>query len=878
VKRTGTHIACTAVRVSVRTAAAIAIFATASGHQVFAADPPPAPSQDVSSRHFDITAQALSSALRAYADLTGEQVVFFSEVGKNQRSTEVNGDFTRDQALTQLLKNTGLTFERLSSKTIAITSPNRATADHATDTGARSASTNAHLAYAAEETPASNSFVEKEEGQQVSQKELVALQEVVVTAQKREERLQDVPVPVSTLDADNLAATGQVLLRDYYSSVPGLILSPGVAGAQALSIRGIGGNGGGPTVTVMVDDAIYGGSTSTTGGGNLPEIDPGDLQRIEVLRGPQGTLYGADSMGGLVKFVTKSPSTAGYEGRIEATTNAVAGGAEPGYGLRGSANIPLSDTFAVRVSGFTRQDAGYINNPTHDLRGINEAAAYGGRLSALWRLSQNLSVKLSALYQDYKTNGASEVNLPTPGFPQTTGLGDLQQNYLPGVGAFDRRDQAYSAVLDYKNDYIDVTSVSTYNNVRQHDGLDLSYSFGPVAQHSFGTEFGGAPLFDHSNLSKFTQEIRLSGSAWSKMDWLVGGFYTHDRVPDVQTIYAENPSTLQIAGIAYNQSYTPTYQEYAGFGDLTFHLTDRFDVQIGGRETHSVLTLAPLTLSGALYDPAVVTPQKVSNHNTFTYLLTPRLKVSDNVMVYARLASGFRPGAPNGVIAGAPLQSNPDKTQNYELGVKANFFDESLYVDASVFYIDWNNIQLSLVSADGFGYTGNGSRAKSEGTELSITARPLTGLSISAWVSYEDAVLTRDFPPLCGAVISSTCSYIYGVAGDRLPSSAKFSGNLSLEQQFRLSNQATGFVGAIASYVGNRQDVFEGTPQRTYFPSYTKTDFHAGLKSGPWTTTVYVNNLANVRGLLAGGSGFIPPYAYVYIQPRTVGLSVAKTF
>ena len=178
-----------------------------------------------------------------------------------------------------------------------------------------------------------------------------ALQEVVVTAQKREEHLLDVPIPVSVVDTSSLTVNNQVKLTDFYSEVPGLSIAPSTMSSQTISIRGLttGAVGSGPPnpspiVAVTVDGVPYGGA----GGGDqlVPDFDPGDLQRVEVLRGPQGALYGASSVGGLVNFVTVDPSLAGVSGRLEAGGNSVQNGSELGYTFRGSVNVPLSSDFS----------------------------------------------------------------------------------------------------------------------------------------------------------------------------------------------------------------------------------------------------------------------------------------------------------------------------------------------------------------------------------------------------------------------------------------------------------------------------------------------------------------------------------------------------
>src|SRR5580704_13705937 len=190
------------------------------------------------------------------------------------------------------------------------------------------------------------------------------LEEIVVTAQKREERQQDAPVPTTALGGQTLIDSNQLRLQDYYTSVPGLNLTNNGGGQSVVAIRGLTtGAGANPTVGIVVDDAPFG-STRSLAGSFAPDIDPGDLARVEVLRGPQGTLYGASSLGGLIKFVTADPSTDHLSGRVQTGISDVYNGNQLGYNVRGSINVPLSDAVAVRASGFTREDPGYIDNPS----------------------------------------------------------------------------------------------------------------------------------------------------------------------------------------------------------------------------------------------------------------------------------------------------------------------------------------------------------------------------------------------------------------------------------------------------------------------------------------------------------------------------------
>lgn len=228
---------------------------------------------------------------------------------------------------------------------------------------------------------------------------------------------------MSAITTDGLLESNQTRIQDYFAKIPGVNFASNVRGAPVIAIRGLvtGTDLVNPTVGIVIDDVPFGSSTGLGGGDTTPDIDPSDLDRIEVLRGPQGTLYGASSLGGLVKYVTRAPSSAGMSGNLQMGISSVHNGADPGYNLRGSINIPVSDTLAVLVSGFTHQDPGYIDNPTLALKGVNEARSTGGRLSLAWKPTDNLSVRLSALYQQAKTDGAGHIIVDPS-------LGDLQQN------------------------------------------------------------------------------------------------------------------------------------------------------------------------------------------------------------------------------------------------------------------------------------------------------------------------------------------------------------------------------------------------------------------------------------------------------------------
>jgi outer membrane receptor protein involved in Fe transport len=687
-----------------------------------------------------------------------------------------------------------------------------------------------------------------------------ASDEVIVTAQKREENLHDVPVPVSVVQAQALTQTSQVMLRDYFTSIPGVTLQPVGFSQQNITIRGLDTGGGDPTVAIMLDGLPFGGSTGPTLGGNLPDVDPDDLSRVEILRGPQGTLYGSESMGGLVNYVTIDPSTAGFSGRFQAGTSSVYNGAEPGFQIRAAVNLPISRTLAIRVSGFKRQDPGYVDNPVLHTRGVNEIQADGARISALWLPSPDVSLRLSALYQH--TSAA--------GYPDSV-QAPLQQNYIPGPISYAKRIQAYSAILKARLGPVELVSNTGLNIENNRDALDFSYGFGALTQSIDGV--GGSIYTGEDRSTKVTQELRLDGSLFNDhVDWLVGGFYTRESNPhNHQFATAEDPITGKVVDPTFwDFHFSGSYREYAAFADLTYKFSDKLDIQFGGRESHINTQFSEVS-TGTLYGGAVVTdPSNPSHATVFTYLVTPRLKLTPDWMIYARFASGFRPGGPNTGArpAGVPPQSNPDQTRNYEIGAKANLLEGRLTLDASLYYIDWQDIQVNFVDpTDGFNFTANGGHAKSEGFELAVTARPTSRTTLSGWFAYDDAVLTSNFP---------TGTSVAGLKGDRLPTDPRWSGYIEANQDFELPHELTLFVQGRWSYVGERRGVFVGPgTARDVYPAYNKLDLSVGLRRADWTANVYLNNVADERGIVGVGT---TPGSIVYITPRTVGVSVTRRF
>jgi iron complex outermembrane recepter protein len=788
---------------------------------------------DAGTYQFDLPSQPLSDALRAVGRRASKNMLFDPALVEGAVAPALKMEASLDEVLRQLLAGKGLAFENVGPDTILLKRAETATGGDSRTTAP----------------------------------ELNALDEVVVTAQKRMERLQSVPVPVTALRAETLASSNQLRVQDYYTKVPGLgLVLLGDGNSPTITIRGVttGGNTN-PTVGITIDDIPYGSSTAQGLGALVPDIDPSELARVEVLRGPQGTLYGASSIGGLLKFVTIDPSTDGISGHLQGGVSSVSKGDDLGYSARGAINLPLGETFAIRASGFTRRDPGYIDNVQSGTDDVNERESDGGRLSAVWRPSERFSLKLSALLQETRRLGPDSARVQA-------GFGELEESALRGTDWYGRDTEAYSATLAFRFGDAELISATGYSIDRFDSNLDRSSVFGTQANDNF--QVTGASARAHGETEKLTQELRLSVPLTDRLEWLLGAFYTQEDVSRPTSYYAVDAATGSPRGTLLTLSTPSDFEEYAGFTHLTIDLTERVDVQFGGRisrNEQSFTTIRSGILAPIFFGTALIVPAVNGKDTAFTYLVTPRFRVSEDLMMYARLASGYRPGGPNTTCtANIACEYSADRSQNYELGVKGNLLEGALSFDASLYYIDWDDIQIFVVNQ--LGYIANAARAQSQGAELSVEWRPLTGLTVSGWAAYSDARLAEDFP--------STATVV-GRRGDRMPYSSKISGNLSVDHDFPLGSSVQGFVGGSVSYVDDRRGVFQSAAvMRQTFDSYTQADLRAGFRYDAWTVSLFVNNVGDERGELNGGtdSQALFPNSFTYIQPRTAGLSIGRTF
>jgi outer membrane receptor protein involved in Fe transport len=720
-------------------------------------------------------------------------------------------------------------------------------------------------------------------------------QEIVVTAQKRAQVLLDVPSSVTVVGGDTLERQQAKSFQDYLSLVPGFSINGSTAGVTRITLRGANTGGVASTVAIFMDDVPFGSSTGLANGSILSgDFDPFDINRLEVLRGPQGTLYGASSFGGVIRYITNAPKLNKFEADGQAGIEDTAHGGL-GYNAAAIFNAPLGDKAAVRIDGFYRKDHGYVDSiGNHPLFGpgtgtlvekdLNDRKSYGGRASVLFDPTSNLSIRLTAFAQNLNSGG-SDIFEVDPVTLKSLDGGFVQAIYQPEPTHIKYR--VYYGTIDWDFGFASLFSTTSYSKFSEQFQTDDTFGLGPTVDFlaSLGliTTTGepvtrplGVQVFQTTGTNKFTQEFRLASPNNDTLEWLLGAFYTHENSAiDPQNIFATEFGTSTIATdilpIALVTLHSK-YDEYAAFGNATWHITPRADLTLGGRLAHNKQSENEVITSAVVGNAL---SNETSSESVFTYSVAPRYSLSKHASIYARVASGFRPGGPNVVPvnapAGTPTTYKADRLTNYEVGIKAEAPDAHFWsFELAAYHIDWKDIQL-FERVNQIGINANGGKARVNGLELSGALRPAPGLTLAVNGAYTNAKLLDDTLAVTG-----------GLAGDPLPFVPKWSGALHADYEFPLSPTLGGFLGASLNYVGKRTGDFNdrlanGSLGR--IPGYTDVDLRAGVSYRDFTLEAFVRNAFDKRGLV-DAFGFSPgnfpgdEAAASAIRPRTIGLTL----
>jgi outer membrane receptor protein involved in Fe transport len=721
--------------------------------------------------------------------------------------------------------------------------------------------------------------------------------EIVVTALKRDSNLEKTPISMSAVTGANLAVEGVTDVHGLLQTTPSLSFVDGGPAQTRVFIRGIDSPGE-PTTGVYYDETPVTGAvgSSSDAGATTPLVKLFDVDRVEALRGPQGTLYGSGSMGGTLRVIFNKP-VFDYEAAMDADVTGTVHGAA-GYDVEGMVNIPLiKDELAVRVVAYDQYNGGYVDNTFLNQNNVNTSTAQGGRVMARFKPNDNLTIDGSIMYQ----HAFGQDPKWTYGGPAYDSTAQVQ---LP----YDDKLTIYNLTARWDLGPVAVTAIASDMHRDVMSGAqDTSYFFdkdlnNPATCSAFAG--GGSPctsaeqssfnsyvrgfipsaILDSQTIDNPTAELRFSSTGKQFIDWTVGGFFsdrtTHAFVP----IYGANAATgaLNEQDVLYARAIYDKLEQFAAFGEGSAHLTDKLTLTFGARYFDYNRTEGGSIPVGLNLVGASVTPysQLSSSESGFVTKTDLSYQFNSNLLAYFSASQGFRPGGVNQVLglSASLTDYQPDTLWDYEVGVKTNWFDHRLVLDIDGYLINWSDMQVlghGTGTAANFQFITNAGTAQVKGIETSLTAMPVRNFTIQGNLTVASAVLTSNQvnANLIGA----------GVAGNRIPYVPEVTGGVSAQYTWPITDTFSGMVRLDEDYVGTSYSEFNnGGGYQTTNPDYSLTNGRIGIE-GPdkkWGVYLYVDNIFNNVAItysftqaLSGGKTLVTS-----APPRTVGLNVRGSF
>lgn len=826
-----------------------------------------------------IPSQPLPSALTEFSRQTGLQFVYVSQIAAGKLTKGAPAGLTNEAALAQLLEGTGLRYEFLNERTVRIYEP------VASGTALPATS-------APDESPATRSPTPSS-GE---------IPNIVVVGLPYDQTLsiqdfvQNVPASVSVVSGNTLQTQRLEQLTDYANYIPGLDVAAGGSPGQALvTLRGTAALTEGSSIGYYLDDIPMGPSSifaraCCTG----LDISPYDLDRLEVLRGPQGTTYGAEGEAGLIRYVLNAPNLSAFHAEVGADSSWLQGASSPGATARAMLNVPvLPDSLGVRVSAFDKKIPGYITEAHSGARDVNDQRQDGARLAALWLPLASLSVKLNVLWLGI--NAASDSAESTKGLIIVPASGnayivapvgyypDLTEN-ITHSQPFKKNVGLYAVSLKWKVADVELDSATAWSSTRTEYTLDTTPVYSDLS--------GQLSSFDREiYLGKFTEELRLSSAQGPRVQWSLGAFYTHEVVRDNQS--DDDPVSF------YDQYFPSNLREWALFGNLTWRPVARVEMTAGLRNSREwSQQTASYTFLGNLFPSA---PSPVLPQAGTTWMANAAYHFAPDIMSYARVATGYSPGA-SGYPArdqGLPTVIKPDSLTSYEAGYKSQFFDRRLVADLDFYYIVRKNVQLGYGD---FGpdfltnsgaettYTANAGEAIAKGVDFEGFYSPLRGLKLGYSLAYTRSELNNP------AVDSGTAVGPKYLSGYQLPNVPRWAVAGSSDYGWTLVNGWNARIGATCRWVGKEwgstaavQTAATYSTPSVQLPSYALANASAGIQRDRLALKAFVQNLTNRRAYLGAGvsqhytdetTSMTAPVQinYAIAQPRTAGIGFDYSF
>jgi len=719
--------------------------------------------------------------------------------------------------------------------------------------------------------------------------ESTGLQEIMVTAQRRSEDLQSVPISMDAITGDTMEKLGEKNFFDYASTIPNLSIGigsgaggginsgEGVSTARSVTIRGVAGNN---TTGLYLNDTP------------VPlNLDPRviDMDRVEVLRGPQGTLFGAGSMGGTVRIITREPSLDQITGKLETDATYVNDGG-PGYSVNGTVNVPLIDkSVALRVSAFSAFDPGFFSRcwgvdtvpsvalPSGSPSGCKEHVGASQNTGVLASLGiappalPGLTVTPMFIYQRSNFNGYPLADY-TPS--------DLVQNRPLDVPEIVTSTWNFASVtLKYETSY--GRFVGYVTNFWQA-GIDLEDGTDFVAGVLPGgfNYFVDASIWNAVYTRTWSGETRFESTLPGPVQFVFGLFDDLNELKYYENQYSPGANAAS-GGVLGTDNLYYTYQPYAdrqraAFLNVQYDVTSALQLAAGLRVEY--LARSWTSFADGWYNGGPTNHSGDHSETDKAPRFTARYEIAPNQMVYATAARGFRIGGENaptlpvcgpGLAAGS--QYGTDSLWSFEIGSKNAFFDGRVKSRVSLYRIDWSDIQQERVlnTLCSEGVVTNSGYAVSKGAEIEVDAALLEHLTVNLATGYEDAKITESAP---GSLT---------VVGQPLNQVPEWTGSATAQYSVPIGEDRSSFLRGVWTYTGPRRS-YNDNPAGIHLPGYDLLNLRAGVDQGPWEFALFANNVFNRYGNLGDlipESGQLPGRPrFMVTTPLTVGLHLRRAF
>jgi iron complex outermembrane recepter protein len=733
------------------------------------------------------------------------------------------------------------------------------------------------------------------------------LEEIVVTAEKRESTVQKTAISLTAVSGADIQDRGVTDLSNLMQSVPGVSVRTSGPGMGEFEMRGVSSTGGNsPTVGFYYDDTPLTAPSASNEGKIVISPALYDLSRVEVLRGPQGTLYGSGSMGGTIKVVPNAPNPDAFDASAETTfADTDHGGFD--YAQNAMVNLPFAGGMAaLRVVGSYSHDAGWIDRvviapgefpPANgtvrgdvlaapvaaDHHDVNDVDRTTVRVSVLIKPVDGLTITPSFFYQKLAAGGLPYID-SNPG---------TDAHYQPFDVSEDYRDEFKLGSLNvkYTTPVLELSSITSYWSRNEPLNQDTSESWttglGLTGYTPAQGGIGAASAIEYNPTHQTTEELRVSSVGDANPKWLVGYFYEDFHSAWDIVFPSQNGAAVYGSNNLFSYfSPMPIYQQSV-FGEVTYNVTEPFAITLGARRYHYN---APVNIDqyGAL--TATVLASTVEKDQGVTPKISLSYDITKDFMLYATASKGFRPGGGTGPVptsgpltceaqlqqeygsksfVAGPISFKSDNVWSYELGEKLRLADNRVTINGSVYFEKWNGVQqANSLSSCGYTYTANTGNAHVRGAELEIQAIVVRDLTVSANAGYSHATMAST--PLIDA------GFDPGTPIQQVP---QWTSSESIAYRHGLTDQLALIARADNTYTGSRTDATFAINQ---LPAYDLANVRAGIDGGRWSAVLFVNNVADKRALLNNivqDAVNLPTFNRIAVsQPRTVGVDFNYKF